>query len=63
MASPNVDVSTGWTLSLPVSMATFDIEDPTPPARTVEDVPIAHQLTTGNMPYIPADLTEGGEWR
>lgn len=61
MASPNVDVSTGWTLSLPVSGATFQVEDPTPPARTVEDVPTSHQGTTTLATYIPSDIGEGGE--
>lgn len=65
MASPNVDVSVGFTLSLPTSAAdNMQVVDVTPPEISVEDIDTSHQNHTGDdvgwMLFVPGELRNGG---
>lgn len=64
MASPDFDVSVGWTLAISGGLAnngiTFIINTPTPPDTTVDDILTSHQGTTTAHTHAPADLLENG---
>jgi len=61
MASPELDVATGLSMTLAgTSISSREIEDFTLPACEIDEVPSSHQGTTECLTFIPADLFDGG---
>jgi len=61
MASPNVDIGTGITITFETSGFTAQILDVTPPGMSRESIDVTHQGTTGQKIFTPGDLYDPGE--
>lgn len=60
MASPNLDISVGFTLTLPNSNLTMQVVDVTPPEISVESINTSHQGTSNWHTFEPSELRDGG---
>ena len=61
MASPDVDIGTGFTVAFGTSGFTAEIVDVTPPGASRESIDVTHQGTTTARIFTPADLYDAGE--
>lgn len=61
MASPSVDISTGWTAAFATSSFSIQLVDLTPPPMTRETRQTSHQGTTAVHSKMPADFSDRGD--
>jgi hypothetical protein len=61
MASPTVDIATGFTIAFPNSSFSAEVIGVQPPGTTCEDHNVSHMGTTNEHSFKPSDLNDPGE--